>query len=71
MHALRNDLLELAPMVDIERHFQYQIDVILKDNDEELDCVREGERGVDLVEAVLGFLREIASRGEQVTRTRL
>lgn len=71
MHAWRNGLLDLTPKVDIERHFQYHIDVILKDNDEELDCVREGEREVDLVEAVLGFHRENASRGEQVTQDRL
>ena len=61
MNALRNDLLDLIPVEDIQRHFQYHMNIVLDDDDVELDCIREGERGVDLVEAVFGFHHEDVS----------
>lgn len=71
LDAWRGDLLDITPMKDIERHFQCHMNIVLDDDDEELDCIRVGERMVDLVEAVLGFHRENGICGEQPTQARL
>lgn len=68
MDTWSDDLLDITSMEDIKQHFQYHMNIFLDDDDEELDCIREGERGVDLVEAGWGCPRETGSREELVTQ---
>lgn len=68
LDSWRDDLLDISPMEDMERHFQHHMNIVLDDDDEELDCIQEGERVVDLVEAVLGFIARMGSVGRNPHR---